>query len=87
MVLHQYSGSWQFSMIKYFLIFTAVGFLIAKLIKSERNGLFVAIAISIIWGLLSQPIWGLVTLGELLLGFLLGRVIFKDKTENIEEEK
>jgi hypothetical protein len=74
-------------MVKYFFIFTLGGFLIAKLIKSERNGLFVAIAISIIWGLSSQPIWGLVTLGELLLGFLLGRVIFRDKTENIEEEK
>ena len=68
-------------------MFTLAGFLIAKLIKSERNGLFAAIAISIIWGLSSQPIWGLVTLGELLLGFLLGRVIFRDKTENIEEEK
>jgi hypothetical protein len=73
-------------MVKYFFIFTAIGFLIAKLIKSERNGLFVAIAISIIWGLSSQPIWGLVTLGELLLGFLLGRLIFKDQTENIEEK-
>ena len=73
-------------MVKYFFIFTAIGFLIAKFIKSERNGFFVSIAISIIWGLSSQPIWGFVTLGELLLGFLLGRVIFKDKTKNTEEE-
>ena len=51
-------------MIQYFLLFTGVGFLIAKLIKSEQNGFYVAIAISIFWGLTNQPIWGLVTLGE-----------------------
>ena len=74
-------------MIKYFLLFTGVGFLIPKLIKTERNVLFAAIAISIIWGLSNQPIWGLVTLGELLLGFLLNRIVFKNNSGNVEEEK
>jgi hypothetical protein len=74
-------------MIQYFVLFTGIGFLIAKLIKSERNGFYVAIAISIFWGLTNQPIWGLVTLGELLLGFLLNRIVFKNKSENKEEEK
>ena len=74
-------------MLMYFLLFTGIGFLIAKSIKSERNGFIVAIAISIIWGLSSQPIWGLVTLGELLLGFMLSKVILKDKSDKNEEEK
>jgi hypothetical protein len=73
-------------MILYFLLFTGVGFLIAKSIESERNGFFIAVVVSIIWGMSSQPIWGLVTLGELLLGFILGKVIFKDKTDIKEEE-
>jgi len=73
-------------MILYFLLFTGVGFLIAKSIESERNGFFIAVVVSIIWGMSSQPIWGLVTLGELLLGFMLEKVIFKDKTDIKEEE-
>ena len=71
----------------YFLLFTCIGFLIAKSIKSERNSFYVAVAISIIWGLSSQQIWGLVTLGELLLGFMLSKVILKDKSDKNEEEK
>jgi hypothetical protein len=73
-------------MIKYFLLFTSVGFLIPKFIKTERNGFFAAIAISIIWGLSNQPIWRLVTLGELLLGFLLNRRVFKNNSGSAEEE-
>jgi len=73
-------------MVLYFLLFTGIGFLIAKSIESERKGFFVVVVISIIWGLSSQPIWGLVTLGELLLGYILGKVIYKDKTDIKEEE-
>ena len=74
-------------MIKYFLFFTIIGFLIPKLIKTERNGLIFVIAISIIWGLSNQPIWGLVTLGELLLGLLINRIVFKNNSANAEHEK
>jgi len=73
-------------MVLYFLLFTGIVFLIAKSIDSERKGFFVVVAISIIWGLSTQPIWCLVTLGELLLGFILSKVFFKDKTD-IKEEK
>jgi hypothetical protein len=74
-------------MIQYFLLFTGIGFLLSKTIKSEKNGFLVAITISIIWGLSSQPIWGLVTLGELLLGILLNRVIYPNKSGNNEDDK
>ena len=74
-------------MIQYFLLFTGIGFLLSKTIKSEKNGFFVAVAISIIWGFSNQPIWGLVTLGELLVGISLNRVIFKNESKCKEEDK
>jgi len=74
-------------MIQYFLLFTGIGFLLSKTIKSEKNEFFVAVAISIIWSFSNQPIWGLVTLGELLVGISLHRVIFKNESKCKEEDK
>jgi len=64
--------------IKYLIIFTLVGFLLSKFIKDEKNTFIAFLAVSVIWGLSSAPIWGLVTFGELSLGFALSKVIGKE---------
>lgn len=58
-------------MLIYFIIFTASGFIIGKLVKDINNAITIIIVASIIWGLVKAPIWGLATLGELSLGFFI----------------
>ena len=64
-------------MLKYFLIFTAIGFAIGRFIPNPRMGFFYMAAISLLWGASSQAIWGLATLGELLLGYFVAFTFFK----------
>lgn len=73
-------------MIKYFLLFTFLGFLISRAIATKIIGLYAIFAIAIFWGTLSQPLWGLVTLGELLLGFVLSEFINRE-TSHINDDE
>ena len=57
-------------MLAYILIFTLLGFFIGKYLPKDKAVLLV-IAISVIWGISSAPIWGLASMGELFLGFYL----------------
>jgi hypothetical protein len=59
-------------MIAYFLVFILLGYLIGKVL-SKNNGIYLIIFIAIVWGISSAPVWGLATLGELLLGFLIAK--------------
>jgi len=56
-------------MLFYFLIFTVLGFVIRR--KLNDKGVQVIIILAIVWGLISGPIWGLVSLGELFLGYYI----------------
>lgn len=68
-------------MIKYFIIFSVIGGVIAKLIPEQKNSILAIVGIAILWGIMSKPIWGLVTLGELLLGYFIVRILFdKEKS-------
>jgi hypothetical protein len=58
-------------MLFYFLIFTVLGFIIRR--KLNDKGVQVIIILAIVWGLISGPIWGLVSLGELFLGFYIAQ--------------
>ena len=64
-------------MLKYFIIFSLIGLGVALLIDNPKKGFAVIMAISFLWGLSSQPIWGLVTAGELLIGFVIGKLFVK----------
>ena len=59
-------------MIVYFLIFGLLGYLIGKILPQDK-GVLLIILLAIIWGISSAPIWGLVSLGELFLGFYLAK--------------
>jgi len=73
-------------MIKYFLLFIFLGFLISRVVTHKKIGLYVIFAISILWAASSQLLWGLVTLGELLLGFVLSEFVNK-KTNRFNDDE
>jgi hypothetical protein len=60
-------------MLFYFLIFTVLGFIIRR--KLNDKGVQVIIILAIVWGLISGPIWGLVSLGELFLGYYIAQEV------------
>jgi|CoawatStandDraft_6_1074263.scaffolds.fasta_scaffold18297_2 hypothetical protein len=64
-------------MLFFFFIFTLIGFIIYKFI--DKNGPFIIIIISIVWGLSSGTIWGLASLGEMFLGFYVAQSLFENK--------
>ena len=68
-------------MIKYFIIFSVLGGVIAKLMPEQKNSILAIVGIAILWGIMSKPIWGLVTLGELFLGYFIVKIFFdKEKS-------
>ena len=58
-------------MLTYFIVFTILGFVIGTLVGDMKKAIPIIVAASILWGLISAPIWGLATLGELSLGFYI----------------
>lgn len=66
-------------MIVYFLLFTALGFFIARQVKDTKNGFIIVLSIACLWILKSGAFWGLVSLGELLLGFSIYKFLLEEK--------
>ncbi len=64
-------------MFMYFLIFTIIGAGLGKFIEEPKTALVIIIVIATLWGLSSQLIWGLVSLGELFLGYFLVKQLSK----------
>ena len=58
-------------MLMYFIIFTVIGFVIGAVVKDLEKSIPIIIGISILWGLIYAPVWGLAALGELSLGFYI----------------
>lgn len=62
-------------MLFYFFIFSLIGFLLYKFFSKE--GAFIIIIISILWGFSSAAVWGLASLGEMFLGFFIAQNFYK----------
>jgi hypothetical protein len=62
-------------MIKYLIIFSLLGFGIGKFLASQKVALGLILAIAVGWGVSSKPIWGLITLGELMVGYVVALVL------------
>jgi hypothetical protein len=60
----------------YFLLFTLAGYLIGKFFTQDK-GVILIVVLAILWGTSSAPVWGLASLGEMLLGLYLSRIIGK----------
>jgi len=62
-------------MLFYFILFSAIGFAIGKTIDDSKNATIAIVVIAIFWGVFYAPIWGLVSLGELFLGYIIAKNI------------
>ena len=69
-------------MLMYFLLFVGVGLAIGHFVKEQKQALVVALFIAVFWALSSRVIWGFVTLGELLLGYLIYEIFFANRVES-----
>lgn len=67
-------------MLAYFLLFVGIGLAIGYFVKKEKQALMAVSTIALLWGLSHRAIWGFVTLGELLLGYVVFKV-FITKTD------
>jgi hypothetical protein len=63
-------------MLIYFLLFTLAGYLIGKFF-TQHKGVIIIVVLAVLWGISSAPVWGLASLGEMLLGLYLSRIIGK----------
>ena len=57
-------------MLFYFLLFTLAGYFIGKFFTQDKGVIFIVV-FAILWGISSAPVWGLASLGEMLLGLYL----------------
>ncbi len=56
-------------MLVYLFIFVILGFLLAKFIEKPKVALVIALVISIVTGVIYNPMWGIVSLGEMAFGY------------------
>ena len=57
-------------MLIYFLIFTLAGYFIGRFFSQDK-GVIIIVVLAVLWGISSAPVWGLASLGEMLLGLYL----------------
>jgi len=69
-------------MFTYFVIFTAIGFAIGHFNDDKKQSLGIILVIAALWGMSHQMIWGLATLGELMLGYFIYEVTEGQKSKN-----
>ena len=64
-------------MLTYFIGFSIIGFFIKLLVSDDKSALLVCLGIALLWGVTHHAIWGVVTLGELLLGYVIANLTAK----------
>ena len=57
-------------MLIYFILFTLAGYFIGRFFSQDK-GVIIIVVLAVLWGVSSAPVWGLVSLGEMLLGLYL----------------
>lgn len=61
-------------MLKYFLVFSILGFALSALIKNDKPIFVVFAVIAAVWGISTASIWGFVSFGELCIGFSIYKI-------------
>ena len=64
-------------MLTYFIGFAILGFFIKLVVSDDKSALLVCLGIAVLWGVTHHAIWGVVTLGELLLGYVVATIAAK----------
>lgn len=72
-------------MLGYFIIFTIVGFVIGSINRynSQSQSITIIAFISVIWGLSTAIIWGLVSFGEMVLGYFIFNLTYSNKANSL----
>ena len=65
------------NMLTYFIGFSILGFFIKLGVSDDKSALLVCLGIAVLWGVTHHAIWGVVTLGELLLGYVVANLTAK----------
>jgi hypothetical protein len=73
-------------MLFYLILFVGIGFAIAKFVEDKKVALGLIAGVALLWGASHRSIWGYVTLGELLLGYVLFDVFIRQKQTESEQE-
>jgi len=76
-------------MLFYLIAFVGIGFAIAKFVDDKKVALGLIVGLALLWGASHRSIWGFVTLGELLLGYVLNDVLIRkndSKTAPVQAE-
>lgn len=69
-------------MLHYFIIFTVIGLVLGFALKDKQEAaITIILGISVIWGLANAIMWGFVTFGELMLGFVIAQAIAKQNKD------
>lgn len=64
-------------MIFYFILFVIVGFILGKTDFEREKSFIILCIIAVIWGFIHNPFWGLVSFGELCLGYFIATIFNK----------
>ncbi|MFZ3139123.1 hypothetical protein [Polaromonas sp.] len=64
-------------MLTYFIGFAILGFFIQLVVSDDKSALLLCLGIAILWGFTHHAIWGVVALGELLLGYVVSNLTSK----------
>jgi len=63
-------------MLIYFLLFTLAGYIIGRILTQDK-ALILIVLLAVLWGISSAPVWGLASLGEMLLGLYISKIVNK----------
>jgi biotin transporter BioY len=58
-------------MLMYLVVFFIIGFIVAKIVKEKKKAFLIFICIAVLWGIVYVPMWGFVSLAEMLLGYFV----------------
>ena len=56
-------------MMVYLIVFFTIGVVITKLLKEHLKIILAIVGVGIFWAIYYDPIWGLVSLGEMAFGY------------------
>ena len=62
-------------MLMYFIVFCGLGAALNFFIETEKTAIGAIVVIAVLWGLSHGVFWGLVTVGELFLGYFVFRSV------------
>ncbi len=57
----------------YVIVFFIIGYAITKILKENNKIILAILGIAIFWGFYYHPMWGLVSLGEMAMGYFVVR--------------